>query len=215
MLTLAEELFLICLDEDQGGIVDCAAPSLRAGLPGALLAELVLCGKIRLDSKERVLVPDGEAPEEDENLNTTLAEIRQSDRPRKLQHWIQAWVGDHKKIRKALISSLVQKGVLHPGENGYYQEPGEAGLVIRPATPKYAIKLRLRACVFTGQPADRQSITLLGLLRASRLLDLVFTRDEIEGARRRIRLLVISQADVQAARTALQRIETAIKKNLD
>ena len=58
------------------------------------------------------------------------------------------------------------------------------------ASAKYWVKARLRGVVLGGEKPESHTVALLSLLRACRLLDLVFTRDERKAAGQKIDALI-------------------------
>ena len=77
MLNLAEELFLVALDDEEGWITAPAQNALRFGLAAALLADLALLGKVAVE--DRRVTPLDPTPVGDDLLDETLkrlAEIR-------------------------------------------------------------------------------------------------------------------------------------------
>ena len=59
-LSLAEELLLLSLRDDKGTVVNSASMGLPFGLAGAVLMELALQEKIRIEGKKLVAAPAGE-----------------------------------------------------------------------------------------------------------------------------------------------------------
>ena len=80
-LTLAEELFLIALDDKKGRPAGSAAETIRFGLAGSLLAELAILNKLSLDPKKRLVVVDRLLPE-NPLLSYVFTQIVQNPRNR-------------------------------------------------------------------------------------------------------------------------------------
>jgi hypothetical protein len=86
MLTLAEELLLLALDDESGSVEPAASGSLQYGLAGALLVELVIAGRLRLEGGGLV-VADG-SPTGDAVLDEVIGRISRSGRPRDAEYWV-------------------------------------------------------------------------------------------------------------------------------
>jgi hypothetical protein len=86
-----------------------------------------------------------------------------------------------------------------------------AGHPEQKASAKYWLKSRLREQVLACDTAELRDQALLGLLRASGLLSLVFTRDELKTAGRRIYETRVSMALQDPHAQALEEIEDAIE----
>ena len=109
MLTLPEELILLALDADSGSISSCSA-RLPFALAGAVLAELLLAGHIRLDG-EQVVAANGPPPG-DEVLRDALALIRNEENRKKIKHWVDRF---HSKlhIQERTLDALAARGIVH------------------------------------------------------------------------------------------------------
>lgn len=182
MLNLAEELFLLALDDDEGWIVAPALDTLRYGLAAALLADLALHDKIVV-AEQRIVVRDLR-PLGDDLLDDTLKRLAGSSKPRKVKYWLNAL--GFRKLPKQIAQSLVARGVLVEKERQYeWAQPYVAAA--RPDAPaKYWIKQDLRAAALTQGRPERRTLVLLSLMQGCRLLTLVFTKDERKTARKRL-----------------------------
>ncbi|MCX6030681.1 MAG: GPP34 family phosphoprotein [Chloroflexi bacterium] len=208
MLNLAEELFLVALDEDEGWIAAPALNTLRYGLAAAFLADLALQGKIVVED-QRVSVLDP-APVGDDLLDETLQRLVKAGRPRKVKYWLNAL--GFRKLPKQVAEYLEGRGVLRADEKRYLWVLPYAIYPQQDASAKYWIKQNLRAAALTNTRPDRRGVELLSLLKGCRLLNLVFTKDERKAAGKRIDELVKGEdfgdavaqtlADIEAATTA-------------
>ena len=115
MLNLAEALFLLALDDDEGWIAALTLDTLRYGLAAALLADLALLGKIIVED-QRVSLLDP-TPVGDELLDETLTRIAESNKPRKVKYWIGAL--GFRKLPKQVAQRLVARGVLREEDRRY------------------------------------------------------------------------------------------------
>jgi hypothetical protein len=182
MLTLGEELFLLCVDEESGIVIPRLKRQLRYGLAGAVLVELALQGKVRVDQKGRLELLNAE-PAGDELLDQALEKLSESKRERKLNAWIDSLAAKSNKLCKRTEKQLESCGVIQR-QNGRVEwvvpSPDRSEEQV-PA--KYGIKSRLREQILSGAEPDLRSLALLDLLRACNLLKLVFTKDERKAAR--------------------------------
>jgi hypothetical protein len=156
------------------------------GLAAAILAELALLGKVQADRK-RLAVADA-APTGDELLDEALATIAASPKPRKLSHWIGALASG--KPQKRVVQGLVTKNVLRIEEKRFLWVIPYEAYPQQDASAKYWVKARLRGAVMGGVQSEPRTVALLSLLKACRLLDLVFTKDERKAAGQTIDALV-------------------------
>lgn len=206
MLTLFEELFLLSLHEKKS-IELSNDYTLRYGLAGAILAELIEMGRISIDDKKRVALRNDALTGQD-LLDEALMKIKDSVKEHKLAYWI-----DHlscgKKEQMKLISALEQKGVLRQEEKRFLWVIPYTVLPDMDASAKYALKERLRRAVLTQKTVDTREMILISLMKACQMLDHLFTRDEIKSARRKVEQLVKDELLGSAVTELIAEIEAA------
>lgn len=205
MLNLAEELFLLTLDDAEGWIAEPAVDTLRYGLTAALLADLALRGKIIVaDQRISLLNPE---PVGDALLDEVLARLAAPNRPRKVKYWINAL--GFRKLPKQVAHTLVQRGVLSEDDQRFQWVTPYIGCPQQSAPAKYWIKQELRAAALTHGKPERHSVVLLSLVKGCRLLTLVFTKDERKAASKRVDALVKDEDFGAAVAQTLADIEAA------
>ena len=87
MLTLMEDLILIALHDEKGTIATSSSFKLKYGLIGAIIMDLMLRQRIKIDNK-KIIVTD-QTLTEDELLNEALELFRSVDNIRKIDSWIR------------------------------------------------------------------------------------------------------------------------------
>jgi hypothetical protein len=210
MPTLVDELILLSIDEGNGRLVAPAKRRLPYVLAGATLEELALLGKVRVEENHRLVLVDPTASG-DQILDEALDKIKSSEKPHKLPFWVEALVGKPKKMRQRMTQRLVDQGLVN-------EEDGHLSLVAPVAdhpdynaSAKYWLKSRLREQVLACNTTELHDQALLGLLRAGGLLFLVFTRDELRSARRRIYESGVSMALQDPRAQVLEEVEAGIE----
>jgi hypothetical protein len=206
MLNLAEELFLLALDDDEGWIAAPAQNTLRYGLAAALLADLALRGKVVIEDR-RVRLLDATPVGDDELLDWAFKRITAADKLFKVKHWINAL--GFRKLPKQIAQRLVTYNILREVEQRYVWVNSYAADPQTDAPAKYWIKQALRSMVLTTAKTERHSVVLLSLLQGCRLLNLVFTRDERKAASKRVDELVKGEDFGAAVAQTLADIEAA------
>jgi golgi phosphoprotein 3 len=186
MLKLYEEMFLLSINDAKGQLVGAAASYMNYDLASAILAELALLGNVQADRK-RLAVADATSTG-DELLDETLATIATSPKPRKPAHWIGALASG--KLQKRVVQGLVAKNVLRIEEKRFLWVIPYEAYPQQDASAKYWLKARLRGAALGGEQPESRTVALLSLLKACRLLDLVFTKDEGKAAGQTIDALV-------------------------
>lgn len=209
MLRLFEELFLLALDDDKGVVIAFAGASLNYGLAGAVLAELALLKRVRVNEKRRLEVVDT-TQVGDEILDQALQQLMASEHYKKIDFWVNSFAAQLKKIRARMGDRLVDSGVL-TREDGHFLwvTPMPTNMQFN-GTVKYAIKQRVRNIVLGCETSDLHDLGLLSLLQASKLTKLVFTRDERRTARRHIYQLVVREAMINPVAQTMEEIAEAV-----
>jgi golgi phosphoprotein 3 len=206
MFTLAEEFFLLSIDDAKGKIITAVDDGLQIGLAGALLADLALHGKINLADK-RLAVIDPTLTGEP-LLDEALARLGDEKKLRKTGYWVEKLAT--KKLPKRVAARLVEQNVLQIEEKRYLWVIPYDVFPQVDASAKYWVKEHLRSAVLASSEVTPGIVVLLSLLKACRLLNLVFTRDELKAATRKVDALVQSEPYGAAVAETIAEIEGAI-----
>jgi hypothetical protein len=209
MLALSDELFLLSLHAKKDTVGLSSSMELPYAMAGALLLGLCLDGKVRLEGKKVVLV-NAALSGGSELQNELLAKIAASKKPRKISDWVMELGGKEKKLRKAALTSLVQHGILREKEKSFLWVIPYTGYSELDSTAKFPLKAHLRSVALNNEKLDEHAAALLSLVRASNLLDHLFTRDELRVAKKRVEALVKDEAVGQAVKEAIDSINAAI-----
>lgn len=109
---LATDLLLLALDDDRGTVLPQAALGLDYGLAGAVVMELALRGRIRLEGD--VVSTTGTATD-DALLDDALRAIAATP-GKTLSHWVWHLSRDLGGLRQRLLDRLVARGTLEKRE---------------------------------------------------------------------------------------------------
>jgi hypothetical protein len=205
MLTLAEKLFLLSIDDDDGAVAPFLSETLCFGVAGALIAELGQNGKIAVQDKKLEIIDN--TPPGTEALDEALELISEEREAQKTSHWVKVLAS--RKPKKKIASQLAAKNVLTIQEKRYiwvipFEEQAQPV-----GSAKYWVKNHLRSVVLACEEPEQEDIVLFSLLKACRMLDLVFTRDEQKAARRRVDELVKAEVFGKAVAKTLAVVEAA------
>lgn len=205
MFTITEEFFLLCIDDNKGKVISAVSDGLNLGLAGALLADLALHDKISVAEKKLTIIDP--SPVGDPILDAGLAIITSEKRTRKLDFWLQKL--GNKKLASQVVERLVEKNVIRVEKKRYlWVIPYEVFPQVD-ASAKYWVKQHLRSATLAGGEVTPGIVTLLSLLKACQLLNLVFTRDEQKAAERKVTALVNGEVIGKALAETIAEIEAA------
>lgn len=194
MLNLHEELMLLALDDKEGVIVPQAREPLKMGLASAILTELTLRGKLRTDGQFNVVVANP-TPTGDPLLDRALESIRtSSSQPQPATLWIEELILGMRDLEDQVIQRLVQRGALRVEESRRMLFFKESRFLQGALGVEEGIRRRLRDVVIGGASPDERTLALIGLVKMTNLIEVVFPYTEWEQARRRIDELTSPQA---------------------
>jgi hypothetical protein len=210
IMFLYEELFLLALNDQKGQINNSIRAQLQYGLSGGMLSDLVLAGKIGLDQNNHLIVLNADSCNND-LLDEALQLISASPKARKANFWVQKVAANLKKLSNRVGEQLVHQGVLTREDKRYLWVMPHSEYPNPDANAKYWVKQWLREAVLTGAHLKKNphAIALLGLVRASDMLEFVFTKDELRSVNKQIDLMVISDEIGNSVKEAIDAIEAA------
>jgi golgi phosphoprotein 3 len=185
-LGIPEELLLLTIDDNSGVIPTELKPRLHHGMAAAFLAELVMANKIQMAGDRLTMAST--TPTGDALCDDILAMITSDNKPRKLGRWIQV-IGSKLTIKQVALRLVERKVVVIEKKQYAWVIPYPAFALVQ-ASAKYPLKQHLRGIILAGEPADPTDILLLSLVKACRLMRLMFTRDERIFADNKVNALV-------------------------
>lgn len=201
MLTVAEEVVLIALDEDTGG--GRTRLGLDWAVAGAVVVELALTERIAVGDDDVVTVVDP-APTGVGYLDAVLAEAGSQVKVSTLLRRTRSGAPGR------TIAALVERGVLRRRRTRLLGLVPAHRFPTDDASPGSEIRTRLADAVLDGHEPDERTAALIGVLHAARL----WRRALPAGRRRQVRTrmgdIAKGQAVGPAVRKAIARTKGAI-----
>ena len=206
-----EEIMLLALRDDDGRIENKASFSYKHLLAGALLADLLMHDRIKVESGKKLIIDVASTIlTGNELLDAALAKIIASKKPRGAAHWISAFQRISNFQGKA-AESLCNRGIV-AAEQGkvflffdktYYPE-------LNPK-PEQELIARLNKAIFSDDlEIDDRTLVLLALLRKSDLLKIPFNAKLLKERRHRMKDICDGDLIGEAAHKAVQAAQTAV-----
>ncbi len=208
MLTLAEDLLLLGLRDEQGTVASSASVSLAYGVTGAVLADLISLGRLELDDRGRVGVVDA-SPTGDDLFDDVLAEVAALKKPRTLKDWVLRTGRSKLHVMPRLERRLVDRGILREEEGRILWVFPTHRFPELDHTPEMLVRERIRAVVLGGGQPDARTSMLLALVKATRLVNEVFAKEERGTAKGRIDALAKADVGGAAVSEAVKAVEAA------
>ena len=215
---LATDLLLLALDDERGTVLPQAAMGLDYGLAGAVVMELALRGRIRLDGD---VVSTTGTTTDDALLDDALRTIAATP-GKDLSHWVWHLSRDLGGLRQRLLDRLVARGTLEKREKRvlllFHQNVDPE----RDTRVEHDIRARVDAALLHGETPDAQTACLVHLAAACRVTDAIYPREQHKAIRARIAKLddagvaganavaaLVAQAETAAATAATMAAITA------
>jgi len=207
VFSLAEELLLLALHEEKGTVLWVAHNRLSYCLAGALLMELILKNRLRLEPK--VLEVVNRTPTGDPMLDGILRQINLADKTKSPQYWITKIGRRIKPIKNDLLKALVDKGILNSEEHRVMGIFPTVRYPSRDDRPKRELRSKLRSLILRGEQPDLRLTMLICLVYTCALTNTIFDKDERKDARKKVKEIAKPLPITQAITKAIQGAQAA------
>lgn len=180
---------LLAIDDENGAV---ASTALTYGLPGAVMLELALAGRIEFTGKH--LVVTNPAPTGDDILDQALGLIQASAKTRDAKHWVRAIRGKVKGLNDRVAQRLTDQGIVRREEHrtlGIFRSQRYPALS---DMPEAEARDRLRVAVLGRDAVDRRLLALAGVVKGADLLKHVTAKPERKAAEARLNELLATDA---------------------
>ena len=189
MLSFAEEIYLLALDEDRGKIMpDARNPVLGTAVVAAILVELAFLNKITTD-KDHIYILDTKSTKSPV-LNDVLKSFKTSEKKiAKIKRVLKALMSHAKTLEKMVLSELIKKGILKEVDdkilwifpNRHYPLIDNKEIV--------NVETRIRRLILSNDEVAPKDAALISLLQASKLFKKILSEEECIHYRERIEQL--------------------------
>ena len=213
MLTLAEEIILLMLEDESGKFVHVPEHCVRYALSGAVLMELAFRGRIDTDP-EKLIVMD-RTPIGDDLLDGALESICAAKDQDDLKYWVDVVGRDHGNMRGILLQHLCDKGILREEENLFLwvfksrRYPTQEGSVER-----REVKLRIMSLLFSEEIPEPRDVAIIGLADTCRIFEYLLARPERKRVRARIDQIRKLELIGRTVNSAVRQIDMQIARSM-
>lgn len=187
MLTFAEEILLLALDDQKGTIKPLPAQAMKFALAGALLMELAMLD--RIDTDLHTLKVVSTAATGDDLLDETLKLVQSSPSEQNTPYWLNELAWQRQDLQERVLRQLVDKGVLKVEDRKILWVFAVRRYPMMDGREVKEVRARLRDVVSSDDIPDPRDAVLVGLVNACQLFDQIFTEDELARLRPRIEKL--------------------------
>ena len=211
LLSFAEEIYLLALDDQKGVLKPLPIGSLAHALAGAVLMELALDG--RIDTDLTTLTVTSTAPTGDALLDETLTELQAECAPKPVSFWLQKLVRESKRLVARVQADLIRKNILKEENQRLLWVFAVRRYPMIDQREVKEVRTRLREMILSDTVPAPRDVVLLSLAHACRLLDDLFTPEEYAQAQSRIATLTSLDLIGRAVFHAIRQIERVLENS--
>lgn len=212
MLTFAEEILLLLLDDESGDLEPIEPYVLDTLLAGAVLMDLAIRDRVDSDL-EHLFVADS-SPTGEAILDPTLAAIGAAGEAKSAQDWVTNISANGDAIRRSALDRLVERGILEVIDDKFLWLFRRRRYPMIDDKEEREVKLRLMDILLSEAIPDPRDVALICLADAGRVFQVILSKRQHDHAKDRIaqvrKLDLIGQAMSAAIRKLLDDIAAAM-----
>jgi len=202
LLSLAEEVILLVLDEKSGKFIHVPEYAFRYALSGAVLMDLAFKGKIDADTESLFVVDT--SPTGDDVLDMVFESIKDEEESHNCSYWIEYLGRDALNIQAMALQRLCEAGILKQEEKLIFWVFKSRRYPTIDGYPEKEVKQRIMSLLFSDEIPDPRDTAIVALADTCRIFETMFSRHEHEKVKNRIleigKLELISQSLSQIVR---------------
>ena len=188
MLSFAEEIYLLALDDVTGKISTYSEEvSLSYALIGAVLCELSFLNKIDADL-DHVYVIDKE-PTGNKILDFVLEVIVESEKSMPISYWLKVLLSDASRTEDLILSHLIQRGILKRIDERIFWVFHTRRYPVIDNKEIKNVEDRLRELVLSDDIPEPREAVLVSLVQACNLFEDILSPREKKRAEKRIQAI--------------------------
>ena len=210
MLTIAEEMLLLVLDEKTGKFQDrLPVHSLRHAASGALLMELALNDRIDTDVHQLFVVDP--SPLGEPVLDRSLARIVDDGGNRPTGHWVGVFAEEYDSLQRQLLDRLVARGILARHEERLLWVFGSRRYPVVEGSPLREVKRRIMDVLLSDVIPDPRDVVIICLADACALWRSLIHPRELAGMEPRIAQVVKLDLIGQSVARTIRELQEATR----
>lgn len=184
MLTLAEDIILLLLDDDTGKLASIDLMTLNYAMAGAVLMDLALRNKIDTDL-ESLIVADS-TPTGLQMLDTYLDKISSENKENNTRYWLTELSNYGDDIVESALNMLVEKKILKTEEKKILWVIGTRVYPMIDDKEEKEVKRRIIDLLMSDVIPTPQDVVLVSLMDTCSLFTTILSSKEVERLSSRI-----------------------------
>lgn len=184
MLTLAEDIILLLLDDDTGKLASIDLMTLNYAMAGAVLMDLALRNKIDNDL-ESLIVADS-TPTGLQMLDTYLDKISSENKENNTRYWLTELSNYGEDIVDSALNMLVEKKILKTEEKKILWVISTRVYPMIDDKEEKEVKRRIIDLLMSDEIPTPQDVVLVSLMDTCSLFTMILSSKEVEKLSSRI-----------------------------
>ncbi len=205
MLTFAEEIMLLLLEDESGRFIYVPEHSVNCVLSGAVLMDLALSGKIDTDLKKLTVIDSSATG--NELLDPTLQRLSEANEQHDARYWVEYCQRDAMAIRQRALDRLCEAGILRREDNRFLWVFSSRRYPTCDGKAEREVKLRIMSILFSDEIPDPRDIAIIGLVDTCGIFRHLLSQREHKGVSGRIAQIRKMDLIGQAVTAAVREIE--------
>ncbi len=208
MLSFAEEILLLLLEDEEGRFIHVPELSMRCVLSGAVLLDLALKNKIDSDM-EKLTVIDPE-PLGDALLDPVLKEIVEHGAQEDARYWVDRVARSADGIKERALSRLCEKGILEEKDDRVLWVFKSRRYPIKDGEVDREVRHKIISILYSDEIPSPEEVVMVLLVDACGIFKHLLS--EMEHKRFRSRIRQIREMDLlgQAVTKSVRHIEASL-----
>jgi len=208
MLSLPEILMLFALHDDKGTVHPSAFLAIDHGLRGACLCELRLRKIVQTRKNGEVRRhPEKFAPSGWALLDNVMDVLSDAESPGKVEDWLDLLADKLPNIRREITEGLEARGILGETDKERVLLPGSVTHPMTDGTHEHEMLDRIRQGVQAGEQVSPRIGTLISLVAACNLINVLYEKDDRAEARKMAEWVAERDAISRAVKEAVAKAE--------
>lgn len=208
MLTIAEEILLLVLDDATGTFIN--EPDVHVGyaVAGAVLMDLALAGRVDAGN-EKLFVAD-KTPTGDAVQDSVLQRLEASAELHDAGYWVGEIGRDARGLREQILHRLVERGILKEVDKKILWVFETRRYPMVDGKEEREVKRRILDVLLSDSTPEPRDIVIICLADACNLFDQILSEREVEHVEPRIDEIVKMDVIGQAVANTIREIRASI-----
>ena len=209
---MLEEVVLLAVDENSGGLRSTRPSATGYALVGAVFFDLALARKIDTDTEAIQIVDRG--PTGSPTLDHVLAAMAQRGEMTSVRQWIEEISYRRVDLEGEALASLIRQGILRHEKSKRLWIIDVERFPMVDNRLQQDVRLRLAEAILSDTIPDTRDIMLVSIAEPCGLLDYVLTSEQLLGRRERIQMLCNLETISRKVAIAINDLETALHQGI-